>query len=92
METSVTQTIRLGDEAARGEIKALRKLSQEERLKLLISGMAETSGTKEQDDGMAFRRRLAARRITSRRPPARRAPLTTPAPAPTPEKDELSGD
>lgn len=74
----MTQTVRLGDEAARGEIKALRKLSQEERLKLLISGMAETSGAKEHDDGLGFRRRLAAQRITSRRPPARRA-----APAPS---------
>lgn len=92
METSVTQTIRLGDEAARGEIKALRKLSQEERLKLLISGMAETSGTKEQDDGRAFRRRLAAQRITSRRPPARRAALASPSPVPAPAKDERSGD
>lgn len=92
METGVTQTIRLGDEAARGEIKALRKLSQEERLKLLISGMAETSGTKEQDDGRAFRRRLAAQRITSRRPPARRAAPSASAPVPTLAKDERNGD
>jgi hypothetical protein len=66
-EASVSQTIRLGDKIARGEIKALRELSQEDRLRLLISGMAETSGSKEDDDGVAFRRRLAAQRITSRR-------------------------
>lgn len=88
----MTQTIRLGDEVARGEIKANRKLSQEERLKILISGMAETSGKKEQDDGMAFRRRLAARRITSRRPTARRAAPTVPASGSELAKDERNGD
>ena len=68
----MSQTTRLGDEIARGEIKALRELSQEDRLRLLISGMAETSGSKEDDDGIAFRRRLAAQRSTSRRSPAKR--------------------
>ncbi len=58
----MSQTIRLGDQIARGEIKALRELSQEDRLRLLISGMAETSGSKEDDDGSAFRRRTSGRR------------------------------
>ncbi len=75
----MSQTIRLGDEIARGEIKALRELSQEARLRLLISGMAETSGSKEEDDGIAFRRRLAARRITSCRSVGKRVAA---APAP----------
>ena len=71
----MSQTIRLGDKIARGEIKALRELSQEDRLRLLISGMAETSGSKEDDDGVAFRRRLAAQRITSRRTIAKRVAI-----------------
>lgn len=69
----MTQTTRLGDKAARGEINALRKLSQEERLKLLIASMAETGGTREDDDGAGFRKRLAAQRRASRRPPQRKS-------------------
>ena len=72
----MTQTTRLGDQAARGEINALRKLSQEERLRLLIAGMAETGGTREDDDGAGFRKRLAAQRRVARKPAQRK-----PAPA-----------
>jgi hypothetical protein len=64
----VTQTTRLGDQATRSEINALRKLSQEERLRLLIAGMAETGGAREDDDGAGFRKRLAAQRRAARRP------------------------
>ncbi len=68
----MTQTTRLGDQTARGEINALRKLSQEERLRLLIAGMAKTGGTREDDDGAGFRKRLAAQRRAARRPAPRK--------------------
>ena len=69
----MAQTTRLGDQAARGEIDALRRLSQEERLRLLIAGMAETGGAREDDDGAGFRQRLAARRRAARRLAQRKA-------------------
>jgi hypothetical protein len=48
---------------------ALRSLSQEERLRVLIGNVAETGGTPEAQNGPAFRRRLVARganRVTRR--------------------------
>ncbi|MDB5569228.1 MAG: hypothetical protein JWN93_411 [Hyphomicrobiales bacterium] len=57
METFVTQS-RLGDDNARREIEALRKLSQKERLSVLIGGMVERGCAPDADASASFTRRL----------------------------------
>ena len=59
-ENCVSASTRLGDDNARMEMAALRKLSQEERLRVLIGNVAETGGTPEAQNGDAFRKRLKA--------------------------------
>lgn len=49
---------RLGDDNARREIETLRKLSQEERLSVLIGGMAERGCASAADASASFTRRL----------------------------------
>lgn len=74
-ETYVTASNRLGDDNARLEMEALRSMTQEERLRVLIGSVAETGGTPEANNGAAFRERLKAQKPARRR----RASSVTPA-------------